>query len=292
MLGSLPQSLDETYERMFCNIDNYLIEDARQILTLLCFAVRPLKVQELIDGIAVEINGSTGLKRIRRLQDADDIHEICPGFIDIGLDAGHSSENYYEGDSTPTARIAHFSVQGYLESERIRHQKAASFSFNSPTAQADIAQICLVHLLEHGLSSSDLDQSLVEAFPLAHFAAMYWYRHYRDTDDHASRIESLIVRLFQNQHSFVTWVKLHDMDKPWGKNVNFRRPLGTIASPVYYASLLGLDQTLLDLNNIGQAEGVKIDVNTQGGRYGNVLQAASSGGHDRVIQMLLENRSR
>ena len=273
---------------MFCNIEHYLIEDARRILTLLCFAVRPLKVQELIDGIAVEINGSTGLNRSRRLQDADDIREICPGFIDIGLDAGHSNENYYEVDSTPTARIAHFSVQEYLESERIRHQKAAIFSLNSPTAHADIAQICLVYLLEHDLSSSDLDQSLVEAFPLAQFAAMYWHRHYREAGDHAPELNTLVVKLFQDQHSFATWVKLHDMDKPWENRVNFSRPLSTIATPVYYASLLGLDQTLLDLNDIGQAEGVSIDVNAQGGYYGNALQAASEEGHDKVVQMLLE----
>ena len=288
MLGSLPKSLDETYERMLCNIDHYLIEDARRILTLLCFAVRPLKVQELIEGIAVEIDGSTGLNRSRRLEDADDIRDICLGFVDIGLSADHSTETYYKGDSTPTVRIAHFSVQEYLESERIRHQKAAIFSLNSATAHADIAQICLVYLLEHGLSSSDLDQSLVEAFPLAQFAAMYWYRHYRDTGDHAPGIDSLIVKLFQNQHSFATWVRLHDMEQPWRDRIDFSRPLGTIATPVYYASLLGLDQTLLDLNDIGEAEGVNMDVNAQGGRYGNALQAASSGGHDQVMQMLLE----
>ena len=173
MLDSLPQSLNEIYERMFCNIDNYLIEDARRILTLLCFAVKLLKMQELIDGIAVEINSSTELNRSRRLQNVNHIRKICPDFIDIDLDADYSNENYYEVDSTSTARIAHFSVQEYLKSERIRHQKTAIFSLNSVTAHADIAQICLVYLLEHDLSSLNLDQSLIEAFSLVQFAAMY-----------------------------------------------------------------------------------------------------------------------
>ena len=31
------------------------------------------------------------------------------------------------------------------------------------------------------------------------------------------------------------------------------------------------------------------DVNAQGGDYGNALQAASAGGYDKVVQMLLEN---
>lgn len=139
VLNSLPQSLDETYERMLCNVDHYLIEDARRILTLLCFAPRPLTVQELIDGVAVEISGSPGLNRKRRLQDSDDIRDICLDFVDSGLDTDPTSTAYDDRNLTPTARIAHFSVQEYLESERIQHQKAAIFSLTSVTAHAEIA---------------------------------------------------------------------------------------------------------------------------------------------------------
>lgn len=204
---------------MLCNIDHLLIEDARRILTLLCFAPRPLTVREIIDGIAVKINGSTGLNPKRRLQDANDIREICIGFIDIGLRAGHTTETYLEEELTPTVRIAHFSVQEYLESERIQHQKAAIFRLISvtahgETAHGEIAQICLTYLLEHGLSSSKLDQSLLEEFPLAKFAAMYWYHHYQTTAKHDPGLEDFILKLFQRQDSFATWIKLHDMNRP------------------------------------------------------------------------------
>jgi hypothetical protein len=33
------------------------------------------------------------------------------------------------------------------------------------------------------------------------------------------------------------------------------------------------------------------DVNAQGGFYGNALQAASGGGHEKIVQMLAENRA-
>ena len=42
------------------------------------------------------------------------------------------------------------------------------------------------------------------------------------------------------------------------------------------------------MNDIEQAEGVNIDVIAQGGEYDNALQAASFGGHDKVVRMLLE----
>ena len=272
---------------MLCNIDDLLIEDARRILTLLCFAARPLTVPELIDGIAVEIEGFK-LNSKSRLQDFNDIREICVGFVDIGYDAILTGESYYEEDLIPTVRIAHFSVQEYLVSERIQYQRATIFSLNSVTAHAEIAQICLVYLLEDGLSSSALDQTVVEAFPLAHFAAMYWYRHYRNTVDPSPGLNSLIVRLLQCQHSFVTWVMLHDMDSIWRTYIDFSRRSETIVAPVYYASLLGLDEALLELISIGQVGSTIVDVNAQGGRYGNALQAASERGHEKAIQILLD----
>ena len=298
LLNSLPQSLDETYERMLCNIE--AAEDARRILTLLCFAQRPLTVQELIDGVAVEINDPMGLNRKRRLQDVNGIRDICGGLIDIGLGADHTTETYREEDLIQSARIAHFSVQEYLESERIRHQKAAMFSLTGVAAHTEIAQICLTYLLEHGLSSSALDYSLLKEFPLAHFAAEYWYPHYQNTANHDPGLEDSILKLFQRRDSFATWVKLHDVDKPWG-TVNFHRALDDIPAPVYYASLLGLDQVLHDLFNSEKLESILIlalspaptsnvskKINAQGGRFGNALQAASVGGYEKVVRMLLD----
>ncbi len=94
---------------------------------MLCFAARPLTVLELIDGVAVEIN-SARLDSKRRLRDADDLLEICPGLIDIDLSANNNNmTGIYGRFERPTqiVRIAHFSVQEYLESERIQRQKTA-----------------------------------------------------------------------------------------------------------------------------------------------------------------------
>ena len=253
-------------------------------------------MREIIDGIAVEINGSIGLNPKRRLQNANDIREICIGFIDIDLSADHTTETYHEEGLTSTVRIAHFSVQEYLESERIRHQKAAIFSLNSVAAHGEIAQICLVYLLERGLSSSNLDQSLLEEFPLANYAAIYWYHHYQSTASSILGLDNLISRLFQRTDSFTTWINLHDIDRPWtGNNSNNRkwRELNDIPAPVYYASLMGLDQALYGLINSEQQEDTTIPalslgntsnlsktINAQGGWYGNAMQAASYNGHE------------
>jgi hypothetical protein len=64
--------------------------------------------------------------------------EICPGLIDFGVQESNSDSV----DEKPimTVCVAHFSVQEYLESSRIKRQKVASFALYSPSAQAEIAQ--------------------------------------------------------------------------------------------------------------------------------------------------------
>lgn len=268
---------------------------------LLCFAPRPLTVQELIEGIAVEVNDCPRLNFKRRLQDSNDIHEICSGFIEISVGAGHTIETSNDGEFTSTVQIAHFSIQEYLQSERIRHQKAAIFSLTSLTAHAEIAQICLVYLLEYGLSKLELEQNVLEEYPLAHFAAMYWYHHFESATNHSSELNGLILRLFQQEESFMTWVKLYDMDLPWVTQLGFSRSLDDVAGPAYYAALLGLDQTLYELINSKKQEHVMkapfsrtslprlfTEIDVQGGSCGNALQAASFEGHETIVQLLLD----
>ena len=240
---------------MLCKIDPALVRDARRILTLLCFASRPLTLPELIDGIAVETTEPTGLNKDCRLEDYNDIHDICPGFINLNVAA----------DQTSTVRIAHFSVQEYLESNRIQHQKAHIFGLTSIRAHIEIAQICLIYLLEPNLSSSVLDQNVLEEYPLAQFAADYWHVHYKSTADTASDLNTLIVRLFQQKESFMTWVKLYDVDDPdsYGRfdaTSDVASTSSNAANPVYYASLLGLNQALHDLLNTKHQEGIIIIV--------------------------------
>jgi hypothetical protein len=124
-LESLPDTLDETYKRMLENIPRMSQSYARQMLTFLCGAKRPLTVSELIDGIAVEIGDTPRFNSKRRLENINTIQQVCPGFTELDIDSDIQRA---------TVRIAHFSVQEYLESERIlQHKGAALFSIKNKT---------------------------------------------------------------------------------------------------------------------------------------------------------------
>ncbi|KAJ5665326.1 NACHT nucleoside triphosphatase [Penicillium maclennaniae] len=283
-LRTLPRDLDETYERILCSIRDEYVEDVQRVLTLLCFSRRPLTVNELIDAHSVDLSEPPRLDRDGRSYEQDSLVDICLGFIEIVLMVDNN------GRSTSTARIAHFSVQEYLQSDRILQQKAERFAMRSAPANTEIAQICLVYLLEPTLSEGLLDEAKLMEFPFAHFAATHWFHHYTVSREGKTAIEQLASRLFKDETSaFVTWIRLHDIERLWNMNVDYNRPLTDIASPLYYAALLGLEFVLNSILTIGTRNtDVSVIVDAQGGEYGNALQAASRSGNGKVAQMLLD----
>lgn len=62
-LRTLPRDLDETYERILCNIDEEYVEDVRRVLTLLYFSTRPLTANKLIDAHVVDLSELPRLDR-------------------------------------------------------------------------------------------------------------------------------------------------------------------------------------------------------------------------------------
>jgi ankyrin repeat protein len=279
----LPRDLDETYERILCNIDEEYVEDVRRVLTLLCFSTRPLTANELIDAHAVDLSELPRLDRQGRSYEQDDLVDICLGLIEV------AASEKGNGQSTLTVRIAHFSVQEYLQSDRIVQQNSRIFAMRSAPGNTEIAQICLVYLLEPTLSKGTLDEAKFIEFPFAHFAAMHWFHHYSISREGKISIEPLVSKLFKDKlKAFVTWIRLHDKDRPY-MEVGYNRPITDMALPLYYAAFLGLESVLNSILQRDTTDGGSSNaVNAQGGSYGNALQAASYGGHEKVVQMLLD----
>ncbi|KAM7211404.1 hypothetical protein V8F06_013204 [Rhypophila decipiens] len=288
LLASLPRSLDKTYERMLESIAEESIEEGRRILTLLCCAKRPLTIPELIDCVAVELGESPRFNPDGRLLDENEIRRICPGLIEV---------DEHSADGPPTVRIAHYSIQEYLESCRIcEQQRVARFSVKRPDANALAASICLTYLLEPAvvaMSKPEGQEAMNREYPLASYAAQSWYAHYRDGDSGRHGVQQQILRLFHNDNgAFDNWVLTWNIDKYDG-----RKPEGRTQSPVYYAALLGLDFVIVSLFDDGQARTTSAtpgattrateSINTEGGTCGSALQAASCAGHEDVVRILL-----
>ncbi|KAK7937486.1 uncharacterized protein PG986_014354 [Apiospora aurea] len=271
LLQSLPRSLDETYARMLKNIEPEMREYARQMLSVLCCAMRPLTDLELIDALAVELGDNPRFNVERKFQDLTDLQLICPGFIEIDMDLDKREK---------TVRIAHFSVQEYLEDERIlESQDVSLFHVRKQDAHIDMATVCLTLLLEPQGKEVQDTASIEKTYPLVKYAARYWPQHIASRTLR-SRTERKISQLFQDPDgSFSAWVHIWNVDNWQGRLQSREAP-----SPIYYAALLGLTKILGELLNDGcSTTQVPVstttplgDMNGQNRRVEMLLQAVSS----------------
>ena len=63
-LDELPESLDETYERVLKEIKKPNRNNARRLLQCLVVAVRPLNVEELAEVLAVDFDDAGGIPKL------------------------------------------------------------------------------------------------------------------------------------------------------------------------------------------------------------------------------------
>ena len=126
----------------------------------------------------------------------------------------------------------------------------------------------------------------MEHHPLARYVAEHWWQHARSLE----AVDDLIFlkhssSLFSMESDVLfSWTQLYDFDQQWmGLNLSLR--FDDLAQPLYYAAFTGLPE-LVEIV-LSQTT----NVNAQGGHYGNALQAASEGGHEKVMQMLMEARA-
>ncbi|OAP62723.1 hypothetical protein AYL99_01950 [Fonsecaea erecta] len=272
-LRKLPQSLDETYEQILCSIESR--EEAQQILSLLCFASRPLSVEEVVEALAVDIDDLECYDpRSKFSGGAEDVLRICPGLIDITP----------RGDGVQMLRIEHFSVQEYLLSDRIRDGRAASFALSGPSQHGRISKACLLYLRHDEFLQQVLGPDLVRQYAFAKYAAEHWHHHYRQADSqYAQQLSKMVCNLLMTRCTKERWLRLHNPDDILSTDVDYKTVAEDYPSATYFASLLGQDEVLLFILSISAA-----GVNAQGGYYGNALQVASMRGHEKIMQILLD----
>jgi ankyrin repeat protein len=265
--------LDETYNRILHAIPPEHKKTATFILQLIAFSERPLKVEEVVDAIAVDTDRDLFFCPKYRMPDPREITRYCSSLVIVTSIPEHFDEN---NGSYAGVQLAHFSVKEYLTSNRLDSDVAPNFQ--EPAARAAIARACLAYLLHFNeeLPANDL----VQRYPFAQYSARYWIAHAAEAKDKDNRTLELTKQLFLcRKISYNICYGLHRPDTPWLESYSLT---GKPASAMYYAALGGLIHTAKELADQG------VNVNAHGGYYGNALQAASSGGHTAIVKLLLE----
>ncbi|PSN64889.1 HET-domain-containing protein [Corynespora cassiicola Philippines] len=273
-LATLPQTLDQTYDRILTAISEEYTEYAMRILQWLTFSARPLSVEEIAEVVAIDVARDPAFDRDEVLEDPLEALNICSSLVTI-------TTNGADGRSRPAQQIvalAHYSVQEYLVSDRIRQGSAKQYSMQEAECQSAITRGSLKYLMQLPQLS---ERETFRTFALARYSAEFWSSHLRKTGDRGEQASQLAASLMAKEKpGYLTWIRLHDPDCAW-EGPRFEKSLDSVPMPLYYAAMLGFSITTGLLLDKGA------EVNAQGGLYGNALQAASAEGYEQVIKTLL-----
>ena len=284
-LEELPESLDETYERVLREIKKPTRDQARRLLQCLVVAIRPLRVEELAEIIAVDFDDAEGIPKLKpswRWEDQEQaLLTSCSSLIAI---VGTSDSRIVQ--------FSHFSVKEFLTSARLAtsSQDILRYHIAPHPAHTIMAQACLSVLLK--LEDLIEDSAVKERFPLAGYAAEYWVRH-AQFEDVASQIKGMEDLFDLDKPYFAAWCQLHDIDTPpafpsvFRQITDFGRPPRIGArTPLYYAALCGFSNLVEQLivkhpQHVGAICGC----------YMTPAVAALSGRHFELAEVLHRNGS-
>jgi len=274
-LNDLPKTLDDTYGRTLLGIDEEKREYAQRLFQCLIVSIRPLRVEELAEILAVQFDDEAlpSFNADWRSEDAEQaVMSVCSSLIAVVDRRGHQ-----------VVQFAHFSVKEYLTSERLA---AAEESLSYYHILPEPAHTILAHASLSVLLHFDdkIDRSTIDHFPLASYASRHWVDHaqYRNVSAH---IQDVMERLFDpGKPYFAVWIWLYDIDRYWIEPMSTIHPERPEATPLYYASLCGFSGLMEHLITAHSP-----DVNSRGGSHTTPLHAASVKGHLQVASILLRD---
>ena len=311
-LEELPESLDETYERVLKEIKKPNRDHARRLMQCLVVANRPLWVSELAEVLAVDFEDASGIPKLKpswRWEDHEQaVLTSCSSLIVI-----------VDTDVSRVVQFSHFSVKEFLTSERLAtsSQDISRYHIILGPAHTIMAQACLSTLLsldcpiedisvmesfieydsveERSIETITIEERSIENigvkmhFPLARYAAEHSVGH-AQFEDVASRIKGMEDLFDLDKPYFAAWRKFHDIDvQPSNISVfghfTSDSKFGE-STPLYYAALCGFP-------NIVEQLIVKHPqhVNALGGYYLTPAVAALAGRHFQIAQVLHRNGS-
>lgn len=289
-LASLPKTLDETYARILCSIDEDHYKYAFKILQWLTYSLRPLELEEVAETVAIDVEGSPRFDPENRLPEPLEIVTICASLISL-------DDQTDEGESRTIVRLAHFSVKEYLVSNRIRQSNAKQYSIREIDANISIYSDCLVYIMDVDGSRFSNDELPTE-YPLALYAMEYWTDHARVAERHPSFGSDLVKEFFARRDGLSNRIYLRCQLSLFGPIVplgsfvfsemkNNGVELGDICPPLHFASLTGLYKVVEILLEEGA------DVHAQSKEYGYALPVIQSMHkcHDVSEQELLDRHA-
>ncbi|KAK0289076.1 hypothetical protein LTR35_000451 [Friedmanniomyces endolithicus] len=301
-LQSLPESLNEMYTRILRSIPEVHRARAIRILQFLTFAEHPLRLEGIVDAIAVDLEQIPAFESENRLLDPREIAGYCSGLTKFttrrefkyreGVDkdtqlrehiydlehpdggADEDADRYYE--EVVELQLARASVNDYLVSNHVPEDFRDKLRHD--IAHQAIADISVAYLMTAAHTPEGVDHT--SSLPFLQYCAYSWMPHAAVAENVGKRCSPWVIRLFTAPEEFEYWAHLHRAQEYFAEDS--ATPL-----PLYYAARYGLQESV----RILLKKGADVDAGGDNGHSGALVIACEKG-HEGIVRLLLGKGAR
>jgi ankyrin repeat protein len=288
------KALGDAYNKAIDRIDGQEHDDctlAKQVLSWISYARRPLTTKELCHALAVETRDEDFDSE--NITDVEEILSVCAGLVTVD-------------EESQIIRLVHYTTQEYLESIRENWH---------PNAQLEIASTCITYLCFEPFRSGpclekDEFESRREKYRFLGYSAEYWPQHIAAVQE---EVCELAMALLQDNNLLAS-ARLHE--HRWYNSYIPKQVTGlhlTASFGVLHLStelLFWAKKEKIDLANARDSEGATpllyavengqktavqllldtgtIDVNVQGGYGRTALMKAVERGYKEIVELLID----
>ena len=201
VLAELPESLDETYERILQQIPKRNRVHSHRLLQCLAVAARPLNVEELAEVLAIDFSGKEKTPKVdenlRGQEKERAVLSACSSLVTIVQDG-----------TSRLVHFSHFSVKEFLISDRLATSTVDTLHYyhiRLKAAHVMMAQVCLSVLLR---LEDHMDKQTMWSYPLSNYAGKHFGNHVEFEDVISSISDGVDKLLDRDKPHFYTWVWL------------------------------------------------------------------------------------
>ena len=200
---SLPRGLYRTYHSILENVALEHITHVSRALRWVAYAATPIKLDELVEAIAVNEGSSTSLKSLDKLIIPEDLFLMCGSLL-------------RRSDITETMELAHTSVFEFLTDSESQSRSLGQFHMPSTGSAMILSKTCLTYLsfkdfqtdYPEAVPSSDLSEdwavrasrndSMIER-PFFDYALRNWWKHLKKSGEEIHELWPYLIRFFDPQ---------------------------------------------------------------------------------------------
>lgn len=247
VLTQLPKDLHEQYTNDLARIPDEDAEDAFKLLQWLTFPQRPLRLDEAVDLLAVDLKIDRPVfNSSERTMFPNQILLMCGSLVRTDVTKAGYNHHGDEVEIT-TFTTSHTTVLDFLSSNSFRIGLEPELRLTRGSANLHMAETCLGYLRTICNNTTSFDDETLAGYPAAQLCCEYWAHFYREIikDPHESvqlaRLNYMIIELLDSPDATLMWLQL-SVKNAKKESANLMITREQLPSPIYHAAVLELPE--------------------------------------------------